>query len=429
MRGIGAGPTGAPAIVGRAGSSSASSAEKKIWVACSWISSWPPALALPGSNGDVVIVVASPESSSSSSSSLGGGLAAMAGRGGGAAGGGGARRRSLRLRRADLGERVEALLLLGHLGSERRAHPRRELRGAERRALPRDEALQGLLHLGGALPSVLHVASERLHDDVLELLRDVGDLQRQRGHLCVAHLLQRREVALSHEQPLGREHLVETRADGEDVGAMIDGQATHLLGAHVAELPLEHARLRLGVSGRCLRDAEIDHLHLALVGHQAVLRAHVAMDDSERPTAAVLLAVRVVEPLTHLGADPRAHRGGHLLPHLPEAVHDLEQVFAPDVLHRDVVRVGDLPELVDRNDVRVRQLPGDLRLVDEHLDEIFILRHRRQDPLDRQDLLEALHAERLRRVDLRHATDRDAVDEQVLAERDHSVGALAVGTL
>jgi hypothetical protein len=102
-----------------------------------------------------------------------------------------------RRRRTDLRERVEARLLLGHLGRERGAHPRRELRGAERRALARDEALQGLLHLGRALPAVLHVPRERLHDDVLELLRDVGDLERERGHLRVAHLLERGEVALA----------------------------------------------------------------------------------------------------------------------------------------------------------------------------------------------------------------------------------------
>jgi hypothetical protein len=72
----------------------------------------------------------------------------------------------------------------------------------------------------------------------------------------------------------------------------------------------------------------------------------------------------------------------------------------------------------------VGQLPRDLRLVDEHLDEVFILGHRGQDPLDREDLLEALHAERLGRVDLGHAADRDAVDEQVLAERDDALARL-----
>jgi hypothetical protein len=72
----------------------------------------------------------------------------------------------------------------------------------------------------------------------------------------------------------------------------------------------------------------------------------------------------------------------------------------------------------------VSQLTGDLGFIDEHLDEVAVLSHRRQDPLDRDDLLEALDAVRLRLEDLRHATHADAIEQQVFPERyglPHSV--------
>jgi hypothetical protein len=91
---------------------------------------------------------------------------------------------------------------------------------------------------------------------------------------------------------------------------------------------------------------------------------------------------------------------------LRSAVLDLQQILAPDVLHRDEVRALGAAELEDLADVRVRELPDDLRLVDEHLDEVAVLAHRRQDPLDRDDLLEALDAVALGLEDLGHATRR-----------------------
>ena len=87
-----------------------------------------------------------------------------------------------------------------------------------------------------------------------------------------------------------------------------------------------------------------------------------------------------------------------------------------DVLHRDEVGVVVLPELVDVHDVGVVQLNADPRLVDEHRDELFVLRHRREDLLDREDALEALDAEGLGDEHLGHAADVDALEEQVLAE-------------
>ena len=138
------------------------------------------------------------------------------------------------------------------------------------------------------------------------------------------------------------------------------------------------------------------------------------MDDAEVLPARVLLAVRVVEPLADLRGEEDGLGRGHDLLAAPVALQERAQVPAGDVLHRDEVRVLVLPELVDVHDVGVVQLDADPRLVDEHRDELFVLRHRREDLLDGEDPLEALDAEGLGREDLRHATDVDALEEEVL---------------
>src|SRR6185312_5637221 len=130
----------------------------------------------------------------------------------------------------------------------------------------------------------------------------------------------------------------------------------------------------------------------------------------------IALAMRVVETLEHLGDAEARHRHRDLLLELADAVLDLEQVLAPDVFHRDEVRSVDAAELEDLADVRVRELPGDLRLVDEHLDEVAVLAHRREDPLDGDDLLEPFDAVALRFEDLGHPADADAIEQEVFPE-------------
>ena len=86
------------------------------------------------------------------------------------------------------------------------------------------------------------------------------------------------------------------------------------------------------------------------------------------------------------------------------------QVAAVDVLERDVVAAVDDAEVEDLRDVRVVQLDRELRLLDEHADELFVLRDVRQDALDRDEPLEALDAERLRAEHLGHAADVDPLE-------------------
>jgi hypothetical protein len=83
-------------------------------------------------------------------------------------------------------------------------------------------------------------------------------------------------------EALARRGLPEQHAHREDVGAAVDALAARLLGRHVRDLALEHAGARLRGRVERLGDAEIDDLHLAVVGHEDVLRGDVAVHDAER---------------------------------------------------------------------------------------------------------------------------------------------------
>jgi hypothetical protein len=266
------------------------------------------------------------------------------------------------------------------------------------------------------LVAILGVLGQRLQDDALELVGDLAVVGRRREDLDVADLLERREVALADEQPLAGQQLVQHDAAREDVALAIDRQAAHLLGRHVAELALEDAGLGLLALARRLGDAEVDQLHLALEGDEDVLRADVAVDQVEVAAALVALVVRVVQAL----ADLHDHEAGlghrHRLVDRAAPVEDVPEIATVDVLQRDVVRAVDDTEVEDLGDVRVVQLNRDLRLVDEHLDELFVLRDVRKDPLHGHQPLEALHPVGLRPEDLGHAADIDALEQVVLAE-------------
>ena len=266
--------------------------------------------------------------------------------------------------------------------------------------------------------AVIRIARERLQHDALELLWNLLVVVGRRLDLDVAHLLERREVALADEQPLPRQQLVEHDADREDVAALVDRQAAHLLRRHVAELPLQDS----GLGGRRLAgrlgDAEVDQLDLAVVPDEHVLGRDVAVDQVQLASLRVALVVRVVEPLAHLHGHVAGHRDRERFGLVAHAIEDRTQVTAVHVLERDEEAVVDLPEVEDLGDVRVLQLHGDLRLVDEHRDELLVLCDVRENALDRQQTLEPLHTEGLRFEHFGHPPHVDPLEEVVLAERD-----------
>ena len=109
------------------------------------------------------------------------------------------------------------------------------------------------------------------------------------------------------------------------------------------------------------------------------------------------------------GRDPR--------PLLRGDAQQAERVEPVDELERDEVLAVHLAEVEDLHDLRVGQLRGQLGLVDEHRDEARVGRQVRQDPLDDQDLLEAVRRGDLRAEDLSHAAHRQPFEQRVAAER------------
>ena len=174
------------------------------------------------------------------------------------------------------------------------------------------------------------------------------------------------------ERPAGR-GLPEHHARGEDVGAAIDALARRLLGRHVADLALDDALLRLRSATLGLRDAEVDDLHLPVVGHEDVLGRHVAMDDAHRRAVVVGELVGVVEARERIRDDDvlvlRRERGVRA----ESAALDAMERLPVEELHRDeVLAVVDI-DLERLHDVRMVEARSDAGLVDEHGDEVRIL--------------------------------------------------------
>ncbi len=86
------------------------------------------------------------------------------------------------------------------------------------------------------------------------------------------------------------------------------------------------------------------------------------------------------------------------------------------VLHRDVVGALDLSEVVDLRDVGVVQEGGDPRLVEEHVNELFLLREVRKNSLHHHLLLEAHHSPLACEVDLAHPAGGELLDQFIATE-------------
>ena len=85
-------------------------------------------------------------------------------------------------------------------------------------------------------------------------------------------------------------------------------------------------------------------------------------------------------------------------------------------LHGDVVDAAIAPEVVDLGDVGVVELDRDLRLVDEHADELAVLGDVGEDALDRHLALEAGDSGEPGAEHLGHASGVDALEQRVTPE-------------
>ena len=149
---------------------------------------------------------------------------------------------------------------------------RHDLRGGEHRRVRMEEALEVAREVAGALVAVGGRLLQRVHHDLFELRRDpLAQLRGRRDVRLARHIEELVQILLEIEH-LPRQHLVQHDARREDVRAVVDLVAPGLLGAHVVVLALDHADRGLARLHRRFRDAEVDELDLARVGHEHVLR-------------------------------------------------------------------------------------------------------------------------------------------------------------
>ena len=292
----------------------------------------------------------------------------------------------------------------------------------ERRRRQRTRLLHGRLEVGETRLAAPERAGKPDHD-LLELVPRLA-----RAAVAVARLLgdhpphprvqsrvqprgERRQLivdVLHHHRdrrPVGaerhraRQQLVGDDAGLIDVGPRPDLGRHRLLGRHVGRRADRRARRREHLLRRDLLqrlgDPEVRDLHAAVHGHEQVLGLDVAVDDPHR----LRVRERGEQPFEHARrlrqrqlADERAQRP------------------ADEVLHRDVRDAVLLEEVVDRDDVRVVQRAGDLRLADEAPG------HRRIAGADLRQLLDrdvARQVRLAREVHDRHAASPHHPDDPV----------------
>ncbi len=205
-----------------------------------------------------------------------------------------------------------------------------------------------------------------------------GQLRRRRVDLAGEHAVEEvgaRDVA---ERMPAAQRLVERDAEAELVGARVGGLAPVLLGRHVQRradevagqrhrdaeqavaprAPRRHRRGRCGHLARRLdlvgaaREAEVRDLDAAVVADQHVVRLEVAVDDADR-----------------VGRDQSAPGGDEhrddAAPRWRARRQVAPQRFAAHVLHREEHVTVDAADVVDGDDVGMRQPRHRLRLAQQ----------------------------------------------------------------
>ncbi len=222
-----------------------------------------------------------------------------------------------------------------------------------------------------------------------------------------------RDWACPFERLPGRRHLVEHRAQRKDVAPRVALSALQLLGRHVRHRPQDHPRLRhvlrrgRGRSQALHRrdrnenfgQAEVEKLDSRLRDHR-IGRLQVAVDDP--------LAVRRLERRGDLGSEPQG---------LIDGEQPSGEAFCKGLpleqFHHQVLDAVLVAHVVERADVRVRQLGDGLRLPLEPLPDLGALGETRRQHLDRDRPLEPRVS---RFVDLPHPASSQWRDDLVRTE-------------
>ena len=238
-------------------------------------------------------------------------------------------------------------------------------RRRERGPILRD-VLQLHFHVRHVLQAAFGILAKAAQDEPLEITWDLRHEVARRLWLVAKDLRQRFRCGGPVKCTSARDHLVQHRAEREDVGARVHAPARDLLGCHVAGGAADAARDehtgRRVLEGRVrgarafrrfgqLCQAEVEHLHRAVRGHHDVGGLEVAVDDARR--------VRTRERIGDGDADADglvdAHPGSH------QRAHGL----AVDELHDDEVDAVRRRDVMNGRDVGMIERGGAARFLEE----------------------------------------------------------------
>ena len=226
--------------------------------------------------------------------------------------------------------------------------------------------------LSAARVALLRLLRQRPGDHGVERGRQLGPLCARRRRLRFEVREHDREVRVTPERRLPDETLVEHAAERVDVRPPVDLLTGDLLGGDVVDGAQQVAVVAdSGLLGDPLREAEVRQVDVVgAVGagarvEQHVGGLHVAMHEAAR--------MGRIQGARHLREDADRVRRVQTA-----ALEALFQVTPLDVAHGDEEEVLGRPGLVDRDDVRMVDRRGQLRLAQEAVTERLVLGEARQ---------------------------------------------------
>ncbi len=244
--------------------------------------------------------------------------------------------------------------------------------------MPRDTQLQ--VDVAGRLPAIVGILGQRAPDDVVHGRWRQRLTRRGRRRLAVQDRGDDARLAVAGKRALARAHLVQQRAQREDVGARIHRARFELLGRHVLERADQHALRRDRRVARCAGlaaenafhrragQAEVQQLGAGARQHD-VGRLEIAMDHA--------VAMRPVERIGDLGAV-----ADDLVRRQRPARQAAGQRLAFEVLHDEEGDAVLLADVVEHADVRVVQGRDRAGLAVEPLTQLRVVREDGREDLD-----------------------------------------------
>ena len=247
---------------------------------------------------------------------------------------------------------------------------------------------------------LIALAQIRLHGterDALELLGNIAvPLPRRLGAAGDVHernLL--RSVCVIRQ--VAREHLIEHDAKGIQVAACVGIEALGLLGRDIVH-GADGLAAALLVDILKRGDAEISDLDHVVVCNHDVLRLNVPVDDA--------VGMRVLQRLADLRGVVQRLCGTEYT----VLRHALLECFALNELHDDILRLAAVADIVNRDDIRLREHGDRVRLRLEAIFQFGVRRHLIAQDLD-GDIAVQLVAHGL--VNDRHAAAADDLQDLV----------------